>query len=356
MSWRDLQHLIVLTSDKINPSSPSWLRNGAGLLVSEYYGFGSLNAGHLVEAARRHDWTTSRSQHVCNSVRKFGLNRRIASFVPVVVKHNTTSCADQPNCVSKLEHVKLYVTLDSYPRGGVEIELVSPSGTRSPLLRRRPKDRGASVFSDWAFMSLFFWNEDPRGEWTIRINQTVKSMPGTLTSLHMEWYGTCENNTIPTTPVPITTSTKSPITIVTETTPGLSLFAILVLVIFSVGVVVALGYTVFTGCIKDRQQRHQITNERHQQTNGGNQFQLQQLQPQYQEQAVSHPTVLNPAGNTNHNHNHNHNNNNNIHKFSETSFGPPEQRQQRRQPEVEPRFQRPPLVTGITHSAMDITL
>lgn len=42
VSWRDMQHLIVRTAKRINPSHHDWQRNGAGLWFSHYYGFGLL--------------------------------------------------------------------------------------------------------------------------------------------------------------------------------------------------------------------------------------------------------------------------------------------------------------------------
>ena len=216
LSWRDIQNLITRTSDKINPTSTSWLRNGAGLMVSDYFGFGALNAGRLVEAARHPSWVTSKPLHVCKS-NSFGFNQKIVSLSPVVIKHNTSSCSGQSNCVTKLEHVRLYITLVSYPRGGVEIELISPSGTRSPILRPRRKDTYADTFRDWGFMALTFWDEDPRGEWTVRIQQTTsRTRDGRLSSLRMEWYGTCGSSTTGSTSTPITATSAKPI----NTTPG----------------------------------------------------------------------------------------------------------------------------------------
>ena len=214
LTWRDLQHLIVRSSDKIQPTSSSWVTNGAGLRVSDYFGFGAINAGRLVEAASHKDWMTSLPHHVCISP-TFGVNLKILNFSPVTLKHNTSSCTNLPNCVSRLEHVRLYVTLDSFPRGGLEIELVSPSGTRSHLLRRRSKDMFGSALANWGFMSLHFWGEDPRGQWAVTIKQTSRSRRGTLKSLNLELYGTCNNNTLPTA-TPTTTRKRT-----TEMKPGI---------------------------------------------------------------------------------------------------------------------------------------
>ncbi|XP_066921515.1 neuroendocrine convertase 1-like [Clytia hemisphaerica] len=56
LTWRDLQHLIVHTSRKVHPSDSGWKENGAGLIVNENFGFGSLDAKALVDAARDPNW------------------------------------------------------------------------------------------------------------------------------------------------------------------------------------------------------------------------------------------------------------------------------------------------------------
>jgi furin len=57
-----------------------------------------------------------------------------------------------------LEHVQCYVTLGASRRGDVVINLVSPSGTRSNLIARRPKDYSRSGFNDWPFLTVsWFW-------------------------------------------------------------------------------------------------------------------------------------------------------------------------------------------------------
>lgn len=33
----------------------------------------------------------------------------------------------------------------------------------------RPQDNSAEGFNDWAFMTTHSWDEDPRGEWTLEI-------------------------------------------------------------------------------------------------------------------------------------------------------------------------------------------
>ena len=54
-------------------------------------------------------------------------------------------------------------------RGAISVLLRSPSGTTSTLLPSRAPDIYPGRFEAWNFLSLHFWGEDPRGEWTIRV-------------------------------------------------------------------------------------------------------------------------------------------------------------------------------------------
>jgi subtilisin-like proprotein convertase family protein len=56
--------------------------------------------------------------------------------------------------VNYLEHVQVHVTLSATKRGDVQINLISPSGTKSTLIDKRIKDYSRSGFNDWPFLSV----------------------------------------------------------------------------------------------------------------------------------------------------------------------------------------------------------
>ena len=58
LTWRDLQYLTVEGAGRINREDKSWTRNGAGRWFSNKFGFGSLDAGRMLELARK--WKTVR--------------------------------------------------------------------------------------------------------------------------------------------------------------------------------------------------------------------------------------------------------------------------------------------------------
>lgn len=71
-----------------------------------------------------------------------------------------------------LENVHVNVELKyALNRGFTEIDVISPMGTRSPLLTARPADNkeenNGPNYIEWTFRSVHFWDENPAGEWTL---------------------------------------------------------------------------------------------------------------------------------------------------------------------------------------------
>lgn len=52
LTWRDVQGVLASTSQKVQPSDPSWSTNAAGFHHSYLYGFGVVDAGAAVKASK----------------------------------------------------------------------------------------------------------------------------------------------------------------------------------------------------------------------------------------------------------------------------------------------------------------
>uniref|UniRef100_A0AAR2IX76 P/Homo B domain-containing protein n=1 Tax=Pygocentrus nattereri TaxID=42514 RepID=A0AAR2IX76_PYGNA len=183
LTWRDMQHLVVRTSNPAHLITNDWKTNGVGRKVSHSYGYGLLDAAAIVSLAK--NWTNVGPQQK-------SITLHLASV---------DACAGKPNFVSSLEHAQARLTLSYNRRGNLAIYLISPQGTRSTLLAQRPHDYSSEGFNDWAFMTTHSWDEDPRGEWTLEIeNVAGASDYGTLTQFTLVLYGTASSFSGPSTP------------------------------------------------------------------------------------------------------------------------------------------------------------
>ena len=76
-------------------------------------------------------------------------------------------------------------------RGDIYITLQSPSATASTLLFKRPYDNDrTNGYSNWPFMSVHFWGEDPRGTWTLVVHYDGSSGQVVLSGLSLTLFGT----------------------------------------------------------------------------------------------------------------------------------------------------------------------
>uniref|UniRef100_A0A8C4EQ25 Furin (paired basic amino acid cleaving enzyme) b n=1 Tax=Dicentrarchus labrax TaxID=13489 RepID=A0A8C4EQ25_DICLA len=166
LTWRDMQHLVVRTSQPGHLSAIDWKTNGVGL--SHSYGYGLLDAGAMVALAQ--NWTTVGPQHQCVHT-MLSEPRDIGN--KLVFSKSVDACWGRPEYVSSLEHVQARLTLSHNQRGKLAIHLISPLGTRSTLLFPRPNDFSSEGFNDWAFMTTHSWDEDPQGEWTLEIENVA---------------------------------------------------------------------------------------------------------------------------------------------------------------------------------------
>ncbi|KAF7266987.1 hypothetical protein GWI33_019767 [Rhynchophorus ferrugineus] len=168
LTWRDVQHLIVWTSELAPVAdNPGWQKNAAGLWFSTKFGFGLMNAFGLVSAAA--NWTNVPESRTCEVIFDEVLNSTISYKNPAKLFAVTTGCADTENQVIFLEHVELKTSINYTVRGVLEIHLTSPAGTTVQLLAPRKLDKSPRGFINWTFMSVMTWGELSTGLWTLVI-------------------------------------------------------------------------------------------------------------------------------------------------------------------------------------------
>ncbi|XP_009573083.1 PREDICTED: proprotein convertase subtilisin/kexin type 4, partial [Fulmarus glacialis] len=191
LTWRDLQHLVIRTSKPAHLQAEDWAVNGIGRKVSHHYGYGLLDAGLLVEMAKA--WTGTRPQQRC-SVKALHAPRNIGS--KLTVSTDISFCSGRTKDIRSLEHVQVQLSLSYSRRGDLVIALTSPMGTTSMLATVRPYDTSQQGYKDWTFMSTHFWDENPNGTWTLRLeNKGDAYNTGLLTSFILHLHGTDEDMT-----------------------------------------------------------------------------------------------------------------------------------------------------------------
>ena len=169
LTWRDMQHLTVLTSKRNSLFDSKgrfhWTMSGVGLEFNHLFGFGVLDAGAMVALAKQ--WKTVPPRYHCEGGSDKTI-REIPSDKSLFLTIETTACAGSETEVNYLEHVQAVITLNSTRRGDVELFLRSPMGTRSMILSPRPNDDDShDGFTKWPFMTSHTWAEYPRGKWTL---------------------------------------------------------------------------------------------------------------------------------------------------------------------------------------------
>lgn len=172
LSWRDIQHLTVLTSKRNSLFDAKnrfhWNMNGVGLEFNHLFGFGVLDAGAMVALAKQ--WSTVPPRFHCEAGTVTGEPHLIPPGRSLFLEISTDACRGQDTEVNYLEHVQAVITVNSTRRGDIEIFLTSPMGTRSMILSRRKNDDDSrDGFTKWPFMTTHTWGEYPQGKWLLEV-------------------------------------------------------------------------------------------------------------------------------------------------------------------------------------------
>lgn len=227
LNWRDLQHLTVLTSSRnslfdgrcrelpdlkvpdvkrqlvkpvdanSNCSRFEWQMNGVGLEYNHLFGYGVLDAAEMVLLAKA--WKTVPPRFHCEAA-SVTIPHEIPQNDQLVLELNTQACAGTSTEINYLEHVQVITSMNSTRRGDTTLYLVSPSGTPTMILSRRPKDDDSKDgFTNWPFMTTHTWGENPRGKWLLIARfQKGKTTPqnfkhqGTIKRVTLMLHGTKE--------------------------------------------------------------------------------------------------------------------------------------------------------------------
>jgi len=181
LTWRDVQHVLINSARKNDPTHPKWQVNGAGHDINYSYGFGALDAGAAVLEAR--DWTNVAHELLVDT-----------GPIPVaeVIPDNDPTGVTKSFFVDqnvRIEAVELVLNVDSPFIGDLRISMVSPSGTGSLQAKQRAGD-GQNDYVDYPFTTLRCWDEPSIGTWTVTISDRNAFDESTWIDYSLKFYGT----------------------------------------------------------------------------------------------------------------------------------------------------------------------
>jgi len=176
LSWRDAQGLLAQSSRIVDNDEQDDTQtvSGGGQWHSNWYGFGVVDAKAAVEAALTWEPYSEELQAIGISPQE---NKALSSSPespPDVFSIDLAPTADGYPDDFVAESTVVLLDLSHYSRGDLEVELVSPSQTKSVLVPgKRPENTQLEGDERWKLMTLKNWGEDPTGTWRLKIRDLV---------------------------------------------------------------------------------------------------------------------------------------------------------------------------------------
>mmetsp|Transcript_23090 Transcript_23090/g.64854 ORF Transcript_23090/g.64854 Transcript_23090/m.64854 type:complete len:576 (+) Transcript_23090:64-1791(+) len=170
LSWRDVQYLIVESSQVVKENDSSWKENGAGKLFSHRFGFGRIDAVELLNLAQEWENVPDSSYIDSGDIegRTVSANGKETWVVPCSVDVT-------------VEHLQLFFDITTARRGKITIDLISPSGMKSELM---PQHDDFAQNYYWVASSVASWGESSLGDWTIEVSN-LYTRDATVNSLRL---------------------------------------------------------------------------------------------------------------------------------------------------------------------------
>jgi kexin len=181
LTWRDVRLILAKNAEKNDLSDVDWTTNGAGYHINHKYGFGRIDADVAVSSAA--NWTN------------VGPEIAVAAFnspnLPIP-DNNAAGVSDTIDITQeiKIEFVEIYFTAADHTYwGDLEIELTSPSGTKSILAKRHGVASSAQRYDNWTFGSVRHMGESSLGTWQLAVMDKASVDTGTFQEWGLRIYG-----------------------------------------------------------------------------------------------------------------------------------------------------------------------
>ena len=185
LSWRDVQEVLLRSGRRVDPDDPGWLASSAGFQFHPALGAGLLDVSAAVGLAE--NWVSLPAQE-----KAFVATSGLSLSVPDGGAAGIAVPISFPEEASDLrvEHVTVEIVVRHASKSQVQINLISPTGTVSPLaIRHTAKGTDPNRDIDWQFMSVYHWGEQLAGEWQLVFADSVPGVTGTIESYTVTAYG-----------------------------------------------------------------------------------------------------------------------------------------------------------------------
>lgn len=187
LTWRDVQHILVQSSTRVDPFDSGWTKNAAGFSHNPKYGFGAINAEAAVNLATT--WVNV-GPEVAGSTNEIQVQR----VIPDNDTFGVISTIDVKHDIN-IETVEVVVNATIEERGDLQIELISPSGVSSILADARDEDDDPNI-ETFTFSTKRNWGENTQGKWQLIVrdliddNNNNNNVVSTFDSWELNFYGT----------------------------------------------------------------------------------------------------------------------------------------------------------------------
>ena len=185
LGWRDVQEVLIRSAAMAQPENPGWFTNSAKIRFNHEFGAGRVDAAAAVQLAS--GWQNL-------GARRSAVVVKATKDLPPIPDEGIFEGSLLVTDDLRVEQVTLNLTLTHPSRGELAIDLISPAGTISHLFVPHG-DTNQNI--EHRFTSVFQWGESARGDWKLRIRDTVVGNAGQVSDYRLEVFGTRSEVVIP---------------------------------------------------------------------------------------------------------------------------------------------------------------
>jgi subtilisin-like proprotein convertase family protein len=190
LGYRDVQEILTLTAEWVDPSDGSWAFNGAtnwnggGQHISHKLGFGSVDGYNAVRLAETWDL-----QSTYGNLMSITVPGSVSSGT--LVQNTVVEQITVGNLGIDLDYVVLNLDMSHSFIGDLVITLESPDGTVSTLMNRPGFGAGeqSTFIDEFELTSVQYWGEDVAGQWILTVQDAGGEGSGTISDWSLTFLG-----------------------------------------------------------------------------------------------------------------------------------------------------------------------